>query len=49
MNDATSQTIYFYNRHPISYDIILANSPRSCTLHFLFSALFQLQRRANTR
>ena len=24
MNDATSQTIYFYNRHPISYDIILA-------------------------
>jgi len=24
MNDATSQTIYFYNLHPISYDIILA-------------------------
>jgi sarcosine/dimethylglycine N-methyltransferase len=24
INDATSQTIYFYNRHPISYDIILA-------------------------
>ena len=24
MADATSQTIYFYNRHPISCDIILA-------------------------
>jgi sarcosine/dimethylglycine N-methyltransferase len=24
MSDATSQTVYFYNRHPISCDIILA-------------------------
>jgi sarcosine/dimethylglycine N-methyltransferase len=24
MSDATSQTTYFYNRHPISYDIIMA-------------------------
>jgi sarcosine/dimethylglycine N-methyltransferase len=24
MSDATSQTIYFFDRHPISYDIILA-------------------------
>ena len=24
MNDATSQTVYFYDRHPISCDIILA-------------------------
>jgi sarcosine/dimethylglycine N-methyltransferase len=24
MSDATSQTIYYYDRHPISYDIILA-------------------------
>ena len=24
MSDATSQTIYFYDRHPISYEIILA-------------------------
>src|ERR1700704_832088 len=24
MSDATSQTVYFYNRHPISYEIILA-------------------------
>ncbi|MGC1897624.1 MAG: hypothetical protein WA716_02780, partial [Pseudolabrys sp.] len=24
MSDATSQTLYFYNRHPISCDIILA-------------------------
>ena len=24
MNDATAQTLYFYNRHPISCDIILA-------------------------
>jgi sarcosine/dimethylglycine N-methyltransferase len=23
MNDATSQTVYFYNRHPISCEIIL--------------------------
>jgi hypothetical protein len=24
MSDATSQTIYFFDRHPISYEIILA-------------------------
>ena len=24
MSDATSQTVYFYNRHPISCEIILA-------------------------
>lgn len=29
MNDATSQTMYFYNRHPISCDIILAKLRKS--------------------
>ena len=26
MSDATSQTVYFYNRHPISCEIILTQS-----------------------
>ena len=29
MSDATSQTVYFYNRHPISCEIILTNLTES--------------------
>ena len=29
MNDATSQTVYFFSRHPISCDIILAKLQES--------------------
>src|SRR5262245_50587615 len=30
VNDATSQTVYFYDRHPISCEIILAKLRASC-------------------
>ena len=29
MGDATAQTVYFYDRHPVSLDIILAKLARA--------------------